>query len=165
MKVLHLVSGNLDGGAFLGALNLHNELNKNNVKSLIVNDSDIKNINIKNYHSISENNLIIKIKIKLINILNNLSKLIYLKKNQETFNNSFFGINLLNNKILNEADIIHIHWIAKTYSDLSFIKSLNKPIIWTFRDMWPFTGGCHYSLECEKFKRKLADKIMGRFNI
>ena len=114
MKVLHLVSGNLDGGAFLGALNLHNELNKNNVKSLIVNDSDIKNIYIKNYHSISENNLIIKIKIKLINILNNLSKLIYLKKNQETFNNSFFGINLLNNKILNKVDIIHIHWIAKT---------------------------------------------------
>ena len=29
MKVLHLVSGNLNGGAFLGALNLHNELNKN----------------------------------------------------------------------------------------------------------------------------------------
>ena len=153
MKVLHLVSGNLNGGAFLGALNLHNELNKNNIKSIILNDSDIKNINIKNYHALSENNLIIKFKIKLINFLNNLPKLIYLKKNQETFNNSFLGISLLNQEILYEADIIHIHWVAKTYSNLSFIKNLNKPIVWTFRDMWPFTGGCHYSLECEKYKK------------
>ena len=90
---------------------------------------------------------------KIINILNNLPKIFYFKKNKETFNNSFFGIRLSENNKLFDVDIIHVHWIAKTYSDLSFIKDLNKPTIWTFRDMWPFTGGCHYSLECNKFQK------------
>jgi len=28
---------------------------------------------------------------------------------------------------------------------------LDKPIVWTFHDMWAFTGGCHYVGDCKKF--------------
>jgi len=28
---------------------------------------------------------------------------------------------------------------------------MNKPVIWTMHDMWPFTGGCNYSGNCERF--------------
>ena len=34
------------------------------------------------------------------------------------------------------------------------IKKWDKQIVWTIRDMWPFTGGCHYSFNCEKYKLK-----------
>ena len=64
MKVLHLVLGNLNGGAFLGALNLHNELNKNNIKSILLNDIKIRDVNIKNYHTLS-NNIFIKLNSQL----------------------------------------------------------------------------------------------------
>jgi glycosyltransferase involved in cell wall biosynthesis len=32
------------------------------------------------------------------------------------------------------------------------IKRINVPMVWTLHDMWPFTGGCHYSHECENYK-------------
>ena len=28
---------------------------------------------------------------------------------------------------------------------------LGKPVVWTLHDTWPFTGGCHHSVDCEKF--------------
>ena len=31
---------------------------------------------------------------------------------------------------------------------MDVINKINKPIVWTMRDMWVFTGGCHYSKDC-----------------
>ena len=28
---------------------------------------------------------------------------------------------------------------------------VNKPIVWTLRDMWPLTGGCHYAVDCYRY--------------
>ncbi|MEO0797489.1 MAG: hypothetical protein AAFX93_20235, partial [Verrucomicrobiota bacterium] len=51
------------------------------------------------------------------------------------------------------ADILHLHWIAGAFLNLKSIKSISIPIVWTLRDMWPFTGGCHYSIDCERYTR------------
>lgn len=51
-------------------------------------------------------------------------------------------------------DVIHIHW---TYSGgtppLVSLRSLATayPIVWTFHDMWAFTGGCTNSKGCERW--------------
>jgi len=29
---------------------------------------------------------------------------------------------------------------------------LGKPVVWTMHDMWPFTGGCHYTAGCTNFQ-------------
>ncbi len=49
--------------------------------------------------------------------------------------------------------IVHLHWVAGLIDYPSFFKSIpsDVPIVWTLHDMNPFTGGCHYSWECEKF--------------
>jgi glycosyltransferase involved in cell wall biosynthesis len=49
------------------------------------------------------------------------------------------------------ADIIHLHWITKAFVGINDIPRLNAPIVWTLHDMWPFTGGCHYDLECGRY--------------
>ena len=54
-----------------------------------------------------------------------------------------------------EADVIHLHWINQGFLSLSDIRKIaqsGKPMVWTMHDMWPFTGTCHYSGECEKYK-------------
>lgn len=48
-------------------------------------------------------------------------------------------------------DIVHINGV-KGFFPIKIFNRLNKPIVWTFVDMWPLTGGCHYSGACEKFK-------------
>jgi glycosyltransferase involved in cell wall biosynthesis len=50
-----------------------------------------------------------------------------------------------------KPDIIHLHWINNWSINYSSIKKANVPVFWTLRDMWPFTGGCHYSVNCEKY--------------
>ena len=53
------------------------------------------------------------------------------------------------------ADILHFHWINKGFLSLDSMGRLaltGKPLVWTIHDMWAFTGGCHYSGACEKYK-------------
>ena len=49
----------------------------------------------------------------------------------------------------------HLHWTPGV-AGLTQIKNLiqsDSPTVWTLHDMWPFTGGCHYSMECDHFTK------------
>ena len=52
-----------------------------------------------------------------------------------------------NKKQLNQIDpdIVHLHWVQGGFFSINDISNLNKPIVWTLHDMWPFSGGEHYS--------------------
>lgn len=51
-------------------------------------------------------------------------------------------------------DIIHLHNIHGGYFQTNILPKLSKiaPIIWTFHDMFPITGHCTHSFECEKWE-------------
>lgn len=49
------------------------------------------------------------------------------------------------------ADIVHLHWINAGFLSIQDIGKINKPIVWSLHDMWPFTGGCHYAADCEAY--------------
>ena len=48
--------------------------------------------------------------------------------------------------LVQEADIIHLHWISNFINYPTFFSTLgkNKKFVWTFHDMNPFMGGFHY---------------------
>jgi len=52
------------------------------------------------------------------------------------------------------ADVAHLHWISFFADYPTFFGSIpdHVPIVWTLHDMNAFTGGCHYSNGCTKFK-------------
>ncbi len=52
------------------------------------------------------------------------------------------------------VDVVHMHWISFFADYPSFFGSIpsHVPIVWSLHDMNPFTGGCHYSGGCERFK-------------
>ena len=51
-----------------------------------------------------------------------------------------------------EPDIIHAHWIGDGFVPMDWLGSLDRPVVWTMHDMWPFTGGCHYAHDCERYR-------------
>lgn len=56
---------------------------------------------------------------------------------------------------INVADVIYLHWVNDGFLSMKSINrifSLGKPVFWVMHDMWPFTGGCHHSFECDKYK-------------
>ncbi len=48
-------------------------------------------------------------------------------------------------------DIINLHWVNNGFLRIETLKQFQAPIIWTMHDMWPFTGGCHYSAGCDRY--------------
>jgi glycosyltransferase involved in cell wall biosynthesis len=47
-------------------------------------------------------------------------------------------------------DVINLHW-AIDFTRMETLVGFSRPIVWTLHDMWAFTGGCHYSLECDRY--------------
>jgi glycosyltransferase involved in cell wall biosynthesis len=70
--------------------------------------------------------------------------------------NQIFSINATPSLMLNRvqqfnASIINLHWVGWEYVRIEDIKKLKTPLVWTLQDMWPFTGGCHYSQKCDRY--------------
>ncbi|CAM3526924.1 glycosyltransferase [Marinicrinis lubricantis] len=77
---------------------------------------------------------------------------IYLDRRDVIFSVGVEGADITQTDIYKESDIIHFHWINGGMIGLDSFSKIEKPIVWTFRDMWPFTGGCHYSGDCRRYE-------------
>lgn len=98
-----------------------------------------------------------KLKAWLLFILERLSFLPF-EKNKDVrflFNPGKFGQDLSLHPMIQQADIIHLHWVNFGMLSVNNIKQLlntGKPVYWTLHDMWAFTGGCHHSGNCLNFQ-------------
>ncbi len=74
-------------------------------------------------------------------------------KGLELFTDTRSGVKLSSFQEIQEADVIHFHWIDGLV-DYAHVADLfrNKPIVWTLHDMNAFTGGCHYALNCNGYE-------------
>ncbi len=65
-----------------------------------------------------------------------------------------FGPAILNQ--LGTPEIINLHWVAGFLDHESFFAGVPKniPLVWRLADMAPTTGGCHYDEGCGKFENQ-----------
>lgn len=160
MKITLVNTFELNGGAAIACNRLMKALQKNGVEvKMLVRDKISDDINVT-----SINTSWITKKINYFRFV--WERLIIL------FNNHFYrpdlfkvsiantGTDIAHHPLVNEADIIHLHWINQGFLSLKDIKALiktGKPIVWTMHDMWTCTGICHYSWDCENFTEKCGD--------
>ncbi len=50
-----------------------------------------------------------------------------------------------------QADILHLHWIAHGFIPTFSLQRLQRPVVWTLHDTWAFTGGCHILKDCTEY--------------
>lgn len=156
MKILHLVAGDLDKGAARGALWLHQGLLSIGVDSHLcftgsVGQSDVKNIiRLSNRLSI----FVRKVRLRFWRMA---IKYYYSKSDDDAFSSGWGEYDLAKLANIYKPDVIHLHWINQYSFDYSSISKINCKVVWTLRDMWPFTGGCHYSLGCDSFTRECGN--------
>ena len=70
------------------------------------------------------------------------------------FSPAHFGATLDFHPAIQQADVLHLHWINFGFLSLDSLQALftlGKPIVWTLHDQWAFTGGCHYSRGCDHY--------------
>ncbi|MGB7327688.1 MAG: glycosyltransferase [Rubripirellula sp.] len=73
---------------------------------------------------------------------------------EEVFTSPYGAPHTAWNPTDHEAEILQLHWVAKFLDYPSFFGSLDpgQPVVWTLHDMNAFTGGCHFSDGCDRFK-------------
>lgn len=150
MKILHISAANSSAGAGIACVKLHEELLNKNIHSNILflskSPSDIENT------IFYESNRLKKIKRILLTFLDRSFLKYYPKRKTEIFSPGLFGIDISTMIEVQNADVIHLHWVNHAFIDIKDLPKLNKPIVWTLHDCWVFTGGCHHFFSCENFK-------------
>ena len=146
MKVLHISSSDISGGAARGAYWLHQALLQGGVDSrMFVADKrthDEPVIACQDWSEVFRRREALDAQVRA-SFPNR--KDVYFSPASFTPDSIAEQINRL------EPDIINLHWVAGGLLMPEVIPHLRGRLVWTLRDMWPFTGGCHYSEGCQGY--------------
>lgn len=63
------------------------------------------------------------------------------------------NFDLSQHPLVQQADIIHFHWVENFVDYPTFFARINKPVVWTFHDENVAFGGFHYSDEAVRLKK------------
>jgi glycosyltransferase involved in cell wall biosynthesis len=144
-KILHVNYSDNLGGAAISCVRLLNAQIKNNLNSwLFTCDKKIDSeriFSLDGKHEIMDH----KIKMKLSRLLVKFFERKKITKSISLFNS--LAIKKIN---LFDCDIVNLHWICNEMISIENIKKINKPLVWTILDMWPFIGAEHICLNSNK---------------
>ncbi|WP_316632867.1 glycosyltransferase [uncultured Flavobacterium sp.] len=184
MKVLHITTS-CKGGAGIAALRLHEALCTQGVFSgylsanLAINFNNV--IIVDDFFKYKKPAFLKKMRIKFqkhfpfTRFQKSVQRFNSLKENMEfemaTLPFSIYKLH--KHPLVQEADIINLHWTGGILDYSSFFAKCQKPIVWTLHDMNPFQGLFHYKndelrnskigadfdFEMKKIKRKAIRSI------
>lgn len=151
MKILHLNTEDMGGGAPIAVRRLHTALNSLNGISSTV------GVKVKTTDALAvqtlpgfRSKIIEKVVDKCCN------EFVKLYKPTEHVPYSAYFLNNAVPAAINalKPDIVHLHWICGNFispKGLQAISEFGIPVVWTFHDTWPFTGGCHITNGCTRW--------------
>lgn len=149
MKVLHLSSFDVVGGAARAAYRIHKGLEISGVDSQML-------VQYKKGSDASVHHLEGKVKSRLRSSLDALPLKFYPKRQNKLSPQWFPDVLVSRVKQIN-PDIVNLNWVCNGYFRVETLAKLNKPLVWTLQDMWAFTGGCHYSSECDRYQQSCGN--------
>ncbi len=149
MKILHIVGGNLAGGAARGAYWLHKGLLDIGIDSAVLTNSE-ETFGDESVFPIAKDK-IGKLLVLIRDQADSSLQMLYQKDKQLRFSAGMFGYDFTRTDVYKKADIVHLHWICGGMVNIRHLSKIKKPIVWTMRDMWPMTGGCHIAMDCKRY--------------
>lgn len=151
MRILHITNSS-GGGAGIAALRLHKALVEVGVQSAYL--STNLSVNYRNeviedeFFSYKKPSILKKIVAKLLpsQFLKSQRKLAQVRSDLDceivTLPFSHYEMHL--HPLVQQADVINLHWVSGILDYSSFFSECKKPIVWTLHDMNPFQGLFHY---------------------
>lgn len=152
-KILHINYSENEGGAAIAVNRIHEYLVGSKIDSyLLVAEKKTNDNRVYGPESTFER-LVWELKKTISRNLN----LFFKTKNKNTHSLGFFPSNILNKIKKIDPDIVHLHWIGNEMISIKQISKINKPIVWTLHDMWPYCGAEHYTQD-SRFKNGYQKK-------
>lgn len=149
MNILHVSTHDIQGGAARGAYRLHRALLKTGLTSQMIVQSktgDASDV----LGPVTKGEKIAEI---FRPILDSLQLFRYPVRAGIEFSPARLPFSTIVRKVNSSpADLVHLHWICGGMLRIEDLATINKPIVWSLHDMWPFTGGCHFTGDCDRYK-------------
>ena len=150
MKILQVNTSDISGGAAIAAYRIHKGLQEIDMDSKMLVQSKLSD----DKTVIGPDSKIKKGFAKLRPTLDSVVKKIFAGDSKTIFSPAWLPFSDIPSQINStSSDIVHLHWICGGMLRIEDLKRINKPIVWTLHDMWAFTGGCHYSDDCDRFQQ------------
>lgn len=147
MKIVQL-STSLGGGAGIAARRLNSALNEIGLDSKIIAIG-------KSSEGLNSSEFLLKRNLltQFQSSLNTLAQYNLIQSGSNLITTNSISTIDFENKDIQDADILHIHSMYNFLNDNDITQVFNseKKIFFTLHDQRLFTGGCHYSLNCNNF--------------
>lgn len=144
MKVLHLSTSDIDNGGARAAYRLNQGLQSIGCSSQMLVRAKFSS----DRTVIAEKSILTK----LGPPISGLPLRLYPQHKSDMFSTQWFPDILASRVTQIKPDIINLHWVCNGYLQIETLPKFKQPLVWTLHDMWPFTGGCVYTQECENYK-------------
>ncbi|MBI5571859.1 MAG: glycosyltransferase family 4 protein [Desulfomonile tiedjei] len=149
MKILHLSTWDTHGGAARAASRLHQGLQNLGADSrMLVQRKKGSAGSVE----VAACRLDEKIFAKFAPALDRLPWKLYPRRGTATWTTGWFPNTVASRACSEDPSIIHIHWIGEGFLPLSALTRFRRPVVWSFHDAWPLTGGCHYPGSCLRYQ-------------
>lgn len=145
MKVLQLSTSDLDGGAARAAYRLNQGLQTIGVESQML---------VRAQESLDSSVLAEKTLLSRLGpMMNGMPLKRYKKRQAGLFSTQWFPDTLAARVNSLSPDILTLHWVCNGFVQIETLAKFKQPIVWLAHDMWPFTGGCHYAQDCDRYTK------------
>ncbi|MGY0156508.1 glycosyltransferase family 4 protein [Edwardsiella tarda] len=140
MKIIHISSFDICGGAARAAYRLHRSLLNIGLSSqMLVRHKQSDDWTVQGSKNKFE---------KFVNMIrpafgaciDNMQK----TNNQNLHSGNWLSSNFAKKINTSDVDVVNLHWINNETISIEDISKIEKPIVWTLHDMWPFCGSEHY---------------------
>lgn len=141
MKVLHINTSDISGGAARAAYRLSTALRKNGVESYMLAQKKLSDdVNVIGFQTkLGKGWSLVKPEIDKLPLK------IFNTNQSGPWSVNWFPTNITKKIKEINPDIVNLHWIGNGMISIRELRKIKKPIVWTMHDMWPFSGGFHYS--------------------
>jgi glycosyltransferase involved in cell wall biosynthesis len=162
MKILHLSYSDYKGGASRAVKRIHNSLLREGVNSYL-------KVNVCSTTENSKNIIGPKSSFERCKNLTRAaigSRLGLLLRNDNFVIHSMSLLPSYHYKFINSSDydLINLHWVCGEMISIKDIGRINKPIVWTLHDMWPFCGAEHFTFDDSWKKGYYSNNVNSKSN-
>lgn len=148
-RILHISPTDIDGGACLGAYHLHKALQRGGAESQMLvlrKYSDDPSV-VPLHHPIFGGLEAMRDKVDRLPLAP------YRWDKRNWFSIGWLPLDFRAAVDRLKPDLVHLHWFGRGMIPIAAIGRLRRyPLLWTMRDMWPMTGGCHYAGDCTRYE-------------
>ncbi|MBW2655413.1 MAG: glycosyltransferase, partial [Deltaproteobacteria bacterium] len=154
MKILHVNTSDISGGAARAAYRIHKGL-----QEIDINSKMLVQTKLSDDRTVIAPDTKVKKGLALLRpTLDSTFKNLFSGGSKTIFSPAWLPFSDIPSQIRSiSPDIVHLHWICGGMLRIEELGQIKKPIIWTLHDMWAFSGGCHYSDGCVQFQQSCGN--------